>query len=101
MRPWSRWPAAAWSWTVDGFRSLVDDAYRFGRITAHHSLNDVIAMGATGLAALAMATVPLMSEAMMEEELFLLLSGAVEVLNEHGVPLVGGHSAEAASWDWR
>ena len=80
--------------TVDGFRSLVDDAYRFGRITAHHSLNDVIAMGATGLAALAMATVPLMSEAMMEEELFLLLSGAVEVLNEHGVPLVGGHSAE-------
>ena len=80
--------------TVDGFRSLVDDAYRFGRITAHHSLNDVIAMGATGLAALAMATVPLMTEAMMEEELFLLLSGAVEVLNDHGVPLVGGHSAE-------
>ncbi len=80
--------------TVDGFRSLVDDAYRFGRITAHHSLNDVIAMGGKGIAALAMATVPLMTEAMMEEELFALLKGAVDVLNAHGVPLVGGHSAE-------
>ncbi|MEQ8860235.1 MAG: selenide, water dikinase SelD [Pseudomonadales bacterium] len=80
--------------TVDGFRSVVDDAYRFGRITAHHSLNDVIAMGGTGLAALAMATVPLMTETMMEEELFALLKGAVEVLNAHDVPLVGGHSAE-------
>jgi selenide,water dikinase len=82
--------------TVDGFRSLVDDAYLFGRITAHHSLNDVLAMGGRGLAALALATVPLMAEAMMEEELYQLLKGAVDVLNEHGVPLVGGHSAEGA-----
>jgi len=80
--------------TVDGFRSLVADPYRFGRITAHHSLNDVIAMGGCGLAALAMATVPLMAEEMMEEELYLLLKGVVEVLNDHHVPLVGGHSAE-------
>lgn len=80
--------------TVDGFRSLVTDPYRFGRITAHHSLNDVIAMGGHGLAALAMATVPLMADEMMEEELYLLLQGAVEVLNDHDVPLVGGHSAE-------
>lgn len=80
--------------TVDGFRSLLDDAYVFGRITAHHSLNDVIAMGAQGVAALAMASVPLMADAMMEEELYLLLKGAVDVLNDHGVPLVGGHSAE-------
>jgi len=82
--------------TVDGFRSLVDDAYLFGRITAHHSLNDVLAMGGRGIAALAMATVPLMSETMMEEELYQLLAGAVEVLNEAGVPLVGGHSAEGS-----
>ncbi len=82
--------------TVDGFRSLVDDAYLFGRITAHHSLNDVIAMGGRGIAALALATVPLMTEAMMEEELYQLLTGAVEVLNDHEVPLVGGHSAEGA-----
>ncbi|MFP6814174.1 MAG: selenide, water dikinase SelD, partial [Pseudomonadales bacterium] len=80
--------------TVDGFRSLVSDPYLFGRITAHHALNDVLAMGATGTAALALATVPLMSETLMEEDLYQLLRGAVDVLNAHGVPLVGGHSAE-------
>lgn len=82
--------------TVDGFRSLVSDPYLFGRITAHHALNDIIAMGGRGTAALAMATVPLMSEALMEEDLYQLLSGAVDVLNAHDVPLVGGHSAEGA-----
>jgi len=82
--------------TVDGFRSITDDAYLFGRITAHHALNDVFAMGGQGTAALALATVPLMAEAMMEEELFALLKGAVDVLNAHDVPLVGGHSAEGA-----
>lgn len=82
--------------TVDGFRSLVSDPYLFGRITAHHALNDIIAMGGRGSAALAMATVPLMSEPLMEEDLFQLLRGAVDVLNAHGIPLVGGHSAEGA-----
>ena len=82
--------------TVDGFRSLVSDPYLFGRITAHHSLNDILAMGGRGVSALALATVPLMSEAMMEEDLYLMLRGAVDVLNEQGIPLVGGHSAEGA-----
>ena len=80
--------------TVDGFRSLVDDPYRFGRITAHHSLNDIYAMGARPTSALAIATIPLMAEALMEGELYDLLKGAVDVLNADGVPLVGGHSAE-------
>ncbi|MCZ6619531.1 MAG: FAD-dependent oxidoreductase, partial [Gammaproteobacteria bacterium] len=52
--------------TVDGFRSLVTDPYLFGRIAAHHSLNDIFAMGARGTGALALATVPLMAEIMME-----------------------------------
>ncbi len=82
--------------TVDGFRAMIDDPYLFGRIAAHHSLNDIFAMGAKPSAALAFVTVPLMSERMMEEELFQLLSGATAVLNEHQVPLVGGHSAEGA-----
>ena len=80
--------------TLDGFRSLVDDPYLFGRITAHHSLNDIYAMGAKPTSAMAIATVPLMTEAMMEEELYGLLKGAVDVLNGDGVPLVGGHSSE-------
>lgn len=82
--------------TVDGFRSLIDDPYRFGRIVAHHSLNDIFAMGGRPAVALAMATVPLMAETMMEQELYWMLRGAVEVLNAHGAALVGGHSAEAA-----
>ena len=82
--------------TIDGFRSPVDDPYRFGRLTAHHCLNDIYAMGAAPTSAMALATVPLMSEALMEDELYQMLLGAVEVLNADGVPLVGGHSAEGA-----
>lgn len=82
--------------SVDGFRTMVDDPYRFGRICAHHSLNDLFAMGARPASALALVTVPLMSERMMEEDLYQLLSGAVDVLNAADTPLVGGHSAEGA-----
>ena len=82
--------------TVDGFRAMLDDPYVFGRITAHHSLNDIFAMAAQPTAALAFVTLPLMAATMMEEELFQVLSGAVSVLNEASVPLVGGHSAEGA-----
>lgn len=79
---------------VDGFPSMTADAYRFGRIVAHHCLNDLIAMGGYGSSAVAFASIPLMSEAMMEDELFQLLRGAVDVLNPAGVMLVGGHSIE-------
>lgn len=82
--------------TVDGFRSMVSDPYLFGRIAAHHSLNDIFAMAAKPSAALAFVTVPLMAEAMMEDELFQLMSGLVDVLNAHDVVLAGGHSAEGA-----
>ena len=82
--------------TIDGFRALVSDPYLFGRIAAHHSLNDIFAMGASPKVALCLATVPYMSEKLMEEELYQLLSGVNDVLKEHFVSLVGGHSAEGA-----
>ena len=82
--------------TVDGFRALVSDPYLFGRIAAHHSLNDIFAMGALPKVSLCLATVPYMSEKLMEEELYQLLSGVNDVLKEHFVALVGGHSAEGA-----
>jgi selenide,water dikinase len=75
---------------------MIDDPYLFGRIAAHHSLNDIYAMAAVPTAALAFVTLPFMAARMMEEELFQVLSGAVSVLNEANVPLVGGHSAEGA-----
>jgi len=81
--------------TIDGFRGFLSDPYRFGRITAHHALNDVLAMGAHGVSALAFAAIPLMSDIMMEDDLYQLLKGVVDILNLHGVSLVGGHSSES------
>lgn len=80
--------------TVDFFRALVDDPWTLGRIAAHHALADLWAMGAEPRAALALATLPLAGEAQTEEELFQLLSGAVEVLGAHGAVLAGGHTGE-------
>ena len=82
--------------SCDGFRAMIDDVYRFGRIAAHHALNDLFAMGSRPSFALALATVPVMSDAMMEEDLFQMMSGALAVFREHAVDLVGGHSAEGA-----
>ena len=82
--------------TCDAFRAMIDDAYRFGRIAAHHALNDLYAMNAAPSHALAIVTVPSMAGALMEEELFQVMSGAVAVFGEHGVSLAGGHSAEGA-----
>ena len=80
--------------TVDGFRKMIDDPYLFGRIAAHHSVNDILAMGAQPTSALALVTLPLMADTLIEEDLFQLLSGVLDVLKEYGAPLVGGHSAE-------
>ena len=82
--------------SCDGFRAMIDDGYRFGRISAHHALNDLFAMGAQPTFALALATVPAMADAMMEEDLFQMMAGALAVFREQSVALVGGHSAEGA-----
>ena len=80
--------------TVDAFRPIVNDPYLFGRITAHHCLGDIYAMGAEPGTALAIATVPVAPEDKMERLLEELLTGAIEVLNEAGTALVGGHTKE-------
>ena len=80
--------------TIDGFRAMVSDPWRFGRISAHHALNDLYAMNSEPKTALALITVPLMSDELMEEDLFQVMAGALSVFAETGVSLVGGHSAE-------
>ena len=82
--------------SCDGFRAMIDDGFRFGRICAHHALNDLYAMGAQPAFALALASVPVMADALMEEDLYQMLAGALSVFTPLGVDLVGGHSAEAA-----
>lgn len=89
-------PSSTQVLTTDGFRAMVDDPYRFGRIGVQHALGDIYAMAAQPTAALLNVTIPLMSEAMMEDELRQVMLGVTQALAEAGVPLVGGHSAEGA-----
>jgi selenide,water dikinase len=80
--------------TVDYFRSLISDPYVFGQISTNHCLSDIFAMGATPQSALALVTVPYGAEAKVEETLYQVLSGAMQVLSEAKSPLVGGHTTE-------
>ena len=82
--------------TVDYFRAMIDDPYRFGMIAANHALGDVFAMGGEPQTAQAIATLPYGSERMMEADLAAMMQGANEALSDAGCALVGGHTSEGA-----
>ncbi|AFZ21484.1 selenide, water dikinase SelD [Allocoleopsis franciscana] len=82
--------------SIDYFPALLSDPYIFGQISTHHGLSDIFAMGATPQSALAMVSVPYASEDKVEETLYQLLSGAMNVLYQAQAQLIGGHTTEGA-----
>jgi len=80
--------------TVDVITPLVNDPFVFGSISAANSLSDVYAMGGRPLTALAIIG---FSSCDYESNLIKeILRGAISVLDEAGVSLMGGHSFEDA-----
>jgi selenide,water dikinase len=94
-------PAGMWMvHTIDHFRSLINDPYVFGQISANHCLSDIFAMGAIPQSALAIATIPYALESKVEETLYQLLSGAVKGLSDAQTSLVGGHTTKGAELEF-
>jgi selenide,water dikinase len=82
--------------SVDYFRAFIDDPYVFGQIAANHALGDLFAMGAKAQSVLAIATVPYGRERVVEQTLYDVMSGSLEVVSKTGAVLAGGHSSEGA-----
>jgi len=80
--------------TIDHLKTLIDDPYLFGQLSALHALSDAFAMNAAPHSAQALVQLPLAQEAIQSRDMLQLMSGAVKVLNEHRCALVGGHTSE-------
>ncbi len=79
--------------TTDFFMPIVDDPVDFGRIAATNALSDVYAMGGTPILALAVLGMPVNQLPM--EAIQGIMQGGLQVCQEAGIPLAGGHSIDS------
>jgi selenide,water dikinase len=75
--------------TVDFFPPMLDDPAGFGRVAAANSVSDVYAMGGTPVSAVSVLAIP---PDIPDDVPALVLNGAIDVLEEAGASLVGGHT---------
>ena len=80
--------------SVDFFRAFIDDPYVFGKVAANHALGDLFAMGARGAVRGRDRHRAAGSRRQGRGRLLQMMSGAIEVLNEAGCALIGGHTGE-------
>jgi selenide,water dikinase len=78
--------------TTDFFTPVVDDAYDWGRIAATNALSDVYAMGGRPLVAVNLLGWP--RDVLPFELAAETLRGGLDVCNEAGCHLAGGHSVD-------
>ena len=76
--------------TVDVMTPCVDDAHTFGRICAANCVSDIYAMGGIPHTALSILAFP--TETLPGQIMYEMMAGAMDVLTEAGVALIGGHS---------
>ena len=78
--------------TTDFFTPVIDDAYTFGRIAAANALSDVYAMGGTPVVAVNRLGWP--RDVLTAELAADVLRGGLEVAQEAGCHVGGGHSID-------
>ncbi|GAB2505828.1 Selenide, water dikinase [Corynebacterium atrinae] len=78
--------------TADFFTPVVNSAYDWGRIAAANALSDVYAMGGRPVTAINLLCWP--REKLPMELLTEVLRGGMDVANEAGAPVTGGHSID-------
>jgi selenide,water dikinase len=82
--------------SIDQISSFINDPWLFARIATNHCLSDIYAMGAKPHSALASVGLPMANPAMTKRMLNEIMEGCVQALEENGVTLVGGHTAETS-----
>lgn len=87
-----------WLQSVDSLRALLDDPWLMAGIATEHALSDVWAVGAQPVSVLLNLVLPYASSSLQARDLRQAIAGSLEVLQQHGAILAGGHSMQGPEW---